>query len=122
MSERKDHIEVLEKLLKDANEVLLLDIKHENVKDIVEDKSIIETLTFCLASLKVDEAYQLEYEHIPYITLDELKEIREEIEKKIDRPITSHSYDSDLYEGAYTDGLEFAFDVIDKKIFELEGK
>lgn len=110
MSDRKDHIRNLNALNAICGQ-----------KDFY-DKEMEESLRFAINSLEVDEAYQLEYEHIPYITLDELKEIREEID---------HS-GKDLMNGtsaeyAYTRGWNDALDyvllaILDKKISELEGE
>ena len=74
-------------------------------------------LELAINSLEVDETYQLEYEHIPFITLDELKEMREEIQKGIS------SFANGMDEYTNTDvcyGLSIAEDILDKKISELE--
>lgn len=101
MSERKDHIKVLKQFLKDYQEW-------------GESLELEESVKFAINSLEVDELYQLEYEKAAYITLDELKEIREEINGLLkftidDSPMTLV-------------GLNGVNRILDKRISELEGK
>lgn len=104
MSDRKEHIKVLKQFLKDYQEW-------------GESLELEESVKFAINSLEVDEAYQLEYEHIPYITLDELKEIGEGIDQK------QYDYMADKdYDEGIRFGLMLAYQSIDKKISELEGK
>lgn len=76
-----------------------------------------KSLEYAISSLNTDEAYQLEYEHIPYITLDELKEIREEI---------NHLQTYKMFNGALTLYIskDDVIGILDKKISERckEGK
>lgn len=72
-----------------------------------------EAIDFAINSLEVDEAYQLEYEHIPYITLDELKELREVAWKH-------HSHFDDDKDLEVDRAINDIVGYIDKKISELE--
>ena len=70
---------------------------------------------FAIQSLETDETYNLLYEHIPVITLEELKEIREEIRKDHE-----DFFQNEQFEVAY--GLSIAIDAIDKKIAKFKDK
>lgn len=70
------------------------------------EQDVHKALGMAINSLEVDEAYQLEYEHIPYITLDELKEI----------------YSNALRVKHHTMSINEMIDKLWQKISELEGK
>lgn len=112
MSDRKDHIKVLYQMLKQM----------EWNNGIMPIPSRIEALKFAINSLEVDEAYQLEYEHIPYITLDELKEIREEIDHS-GKDLMNGTSAEYAYKRGWNDALDYVLlAILDKKISELEGE
>lgn len=61
----------------------------------------------------------MEYEYIPYITLDELKELRDKIKAEHQYRFESAAYfESETYDVAQ--GLSIAVDIVNKKISELE--
>lgn len=113
INEREHHIKVLEYLL-----------SHYKAREQCEGyydstlKDSVEALQYAISSLNTDEAYQLEYEHIPYITLDELKEIREEIRKK--KLLYTHPHE--LAKNVYREAMNNVLAILDKTIAELENR
>lgn len=111
--ERQKHIKTLTELKGYYDSLIQCESYYDGT---LKDKS--KALEFAIDSIKVDLAYDLEYEHLPYITVDELKEIQQEIGNY---KLFSTELD-DMDEDSVKWGLSIAFDILDKKISELEGK
>ena len=60
----------------------------------------------------------LDLEPIRTLGVDELGQIKKEIERRADEYLPSGSYDGDLYNGAYRDALYWCFDLIDSHVKE----
>lgn len=108
INERKHHIKVLENLL-----------SHYKAREKCEGyydstlKDSVEALQYAISSVKTDLKYDLMYENIPIITLDELKEIREEINNLQTYKLISG--DTELYLSK-----DSVLAILDKKVSGME--
>lgn len=112
--EREKHLRILEGLLKALKGCI----------SVIPTEERIKAVKYAISSIKTDLAYDLEYEKISFITLNELKDIREEIARYTFFLSLSkeRSAIGQVEWSGYLIKESDVLEILDKKISELESK
>lgn len=120
ISEREKHIKVLEKLLKEAKEIIEFYSENKNI-DLTKEKEIEETLAYAISSLKTDLKYDLMYEGEDIYTKDEVMAMLTELQTEIEEKHREEEFMNDWSSG-YNSCLVDGYNSIQQKIEQLKGE